>query len=108
MNGKFKEVIRISSTIPSIYVHNTSFALFEKRNKGIGMKCISKMGCEGGGININFQGIINPIMVEERLEYMGLGYGRKEFGECSKHIEAHQESEEEISPPCYNFHSSTK
>ncbi len=33
---------------------------------------------------------------------MGLGYGRKAFGECSKYIEVHQISEHEISSPCDN------
>ena len=44
-------------------------------------------------------------MVEERLEYQGLGYRQKVFGECSKQLEAHQNSEHEMSPPCDNRRS---
>jgi len=39
------------------------------------MNFLSKMGYEGGGLDINDQGITNPIMVEEREKYMVLGYG---------------------------------
>lgn len=75
MNDKFKEVFSISSTIPSTYVYNTSFAVFEKHTKGIGMKLLSYMSHEGGCLNINGKVITNPIMVEERPKYRGLGYG---------------------------------
>jgi hypothetical protein len=42
------------------------------------------MGYEGKGLGINGQGILNPIKVEELPHQAGLGYVRKEFGECSK------------------------
>ena len=61
------------------------------------MKLLSYMDYEGGGLNINGQGITNPIMVEERPKYQGLGYGQRVFGEYSKHFEAHQSSEDEMS-----------
>lgn len=84
MGGKSKEVINISSSNTSIYVNNKSFASFKQHTKGIGMKFLAQMGYEGGGLGINGQGITNPIKVKESLRYQGLGYGLREFGDCSK------------------------
>lgn len=42
------------------------------------------MGYQGKGLNINGQGIVNPIRVGELPCNVGLGYVRKEVGECSK------------------------
>lgn len=42
------------------------------------------MGYQGKGLNINGQGIVNPIKVVELPRYAGLGYVQKEVGECSK------------------------
>lgn len=55
------------------------------------------MGYEGGGLGINGQGITNPIMVEGIPKYQGLGYGQREFGECSKWFEAQQSYKDEMS-----------
>ena len=38
VGDRSKEVISISSSTPSVNVDNTSFAVFEKHTKGIGMK----------------------------------------------------------------------
>lgn len=47
------------------------------------------MGYEGKGLGKHAQGIIEPIVVEERLRYVGLGYGKHD-GEFSKAKEAHE------------------
>ena len=47
------------------------------------------MGYEGRGLGKHAQGIVEPIVVEERPRYLGLGYGQHD-GECSKDKEAHE------------------
>lgn len=42
------------------------------------------MGYQGKGLNINGNGIINPIKVDELARHVRLGYNRKEVWECSK------------------------
>jgi len=54
---------------------NAYISSFEKHTRSIGPKLMSKMGYEGKGLGKNAQGIIEPIMVEERPKYLGLGYG---------------------------------
>ena len=44
---------------------------------------MSKKGYEGKGLGIHAQGIVEPIMIEERPKYLGLGYGQS-YGERSK------------------------
>ena len=47
------------------------------------------MGYEGKGLGKRAQGMVEPIVVEERPKYLGLGYGKHD-GECSKSKEAHE------------------
>ena len=56
---------------------------FEKHTKGIGSKLMFKMGYEGKVLGRHAQGIVEPIMIEERPKYLGLGYGQA-YGESSK------------------------
>ena len=48
-----------------------------------------KMGYEVKGLGKHAQGIFEPIVVEERTTYLGLGYGKHD-GESSKAKETHE------------------
>ena len=75
--------------------YDDEFGAFEKHTAGIGLKLMKKMGYKGGGIEANGQGIMNPIEAVEIPQYAGLGYVRKEVGECSKNTEARESSSDE-------------
>ena len=55
------------------------------------------MGYEGECLGNNGKGINNPIMVKETPRYEGLGYGHREFIECSKLFEAKKSSDDDMS-----------
>ena len=78
-----------NSSLSSIFSQNECFGAFERYKRGIGSKLLMKMGYEGKGLGKHAQGIIEPIVVEERPRYLGLGY-RQHDGECSKAKEAHE------------------
>jgi hypothetical protein len=62
-----------SSNFP--HSHQVGFGEFEKHTKGVGLRILTKMGYEKGkGLGCRGQGIVNPIEVEERPRYLGLGY----------------------------------
>jgi hypothetical protein len=72
-----------SSNFP--HSHQVGFGEFEKHTKGVGLRILTKMGYEKGkGLGCRGQGIVNPIEVEERPRYLGLGYERGDLGESSK------------------------
>lgn len=58
--------------------------LLLKHTISIGANLMKKMGYQRKGLNINGERIVNPIKVEEFPCYVGFGYVKKEFGECSK------------------------
>ena len=63
------------SSLSSNSSKNTYIGSFEKHTRGIGSKLMCKMGYEGKGLGKHAQGIDEPIIVEDRHKYLGLGYG---------------------------------
>ena len=66
---------------------NELVGAFEKHTRGIGSKLLMKMGYEGKELGKLAQGIVEPIVVEERPKYLGLGYGQHD-GELPNYMKA--------------------
>ena len=61
-----------NSSLSSIPSQNKFFGAFERHTRGIGSKLLMKMGYEGKGLIKHAQGIVEPIVVEERPRYLDL------------------------------------
>lgn len=73
-----------NSSSPLCIFPDDDFAVFESHTTRIGSKLLKRMGYEGKGLGFNGQGIVNPIKVEELRHQVGLGYVRKEVGQCTE------------------------
>ena len=68
----------------SCSLYDDDFATFEKHTTRIGSNFMKKMEYQEKGLDINGQGIVNLIKVQEFPRYAGIFHVRKEVGECSK------------------------
>lgn len=73
-----------SNSLNSCMFPDNDFVVFENHTIEIGSKLMKRMGYERKLLGINGQGIVNPIKVEELPRQAGLGYVRKEVGECAR------------------------
>ena len=78
-----------NSNLSSISSQNESFGDFQRHTRGIGSKLLMNIDYEGKGLGKHAQGMVEPIVVEQRPRYLGLGYGQND-GEFSKAKETHE------------------
>ena len=62
----------------------SSCSMFSQYETNVSMKLLTEMEYKGGGLSIHGQGITQSLEVVQRPQFTGLGYGKKENGECSK------------------------
>ena len=62
------------SKLSSISSSERCVGSFEKHTRGIGSKLMFKMSCEGKVLGKHAQGMIDPILVEERPKKFDLGH----------------------------------
>ena len=77
----------IHSNLSSVSSSERCVGSFENHTRGIGSKLMFKMGYEGKGLGKHAQGMIGPILVEERPKKFGLGYVQS-YGENSTAMKA--------------------
>ena len=86
LTKKMHEEEVIHSKLSSVSSLERCVGSFEKHTKGIGYKLMIKMGYEGKGLGKHAQGMVEPVLVEERPKNLGLGYVQFN-GKDSKYIE---------------------
>ena len=73
-NMNMREAEVIHSNLSSVSSSDICVGSFENHTRGIRSKLMFKMGYEGKGLGNHTQGMIDPILVEERPKKFGLGY----------------------------------
>jgi hypothetical protein len=63
---------------PSTILSQETFSDFEKHTRGIGSKLMMQMGYDDQGLGKEGQGILTPIVAQQRLNHEGLGFSGQE------------------------------
>ncbi len=81
--------VKSNSSTPCIFLDN-DFAAFEEHTIGFRSKLLKRMGYQGKFLNINGQGIINPVKVVELPYIQDLGILGRRLGNALKEPTNHE------------------